>query len=233
MVNIGTFDLDNRAAIVAAIDKEPLKSSMRALEMGADVLEIRLDLLDITDPEVACHILREVRSKTYLPCIATNRLHKEGGKCTSSERERTGLLENILACTDAIDIELSADEECRDRLIKKAKELGKTVIVSSHFFESTPDSETMQRVIDSSLAAGCDIAKLAVMPQDTHDTLRLLELSLRNKDVCTIAMGNIGRHTRVIAPLYGSKLTYAAVSAEVAPGQLPVDELRKAMETIS
>jgi len=50
--------------------------------------------------------------------------------------------------------------------------------------------------------------------------------------VCTIAMGKLGKHTRVIAPFYGSVLTYASVESTMsaAPGQLPVDELKKVME---
>ena len=44
--------------------------------------------------------------------------------------------------------------------------------------------------------------------------------------VCTIAMGDLGRHSRVIAPIYGSVMTYGYMDAPTAPGQLRVDELK-------
>jgi len=40
-------------------------------------------------------------------------------------------------------------------------------------------------------------------------------------------MGNIGKHSRIMAPIYGSLLTYGYVRNPVAPGQMRVDEIRK------
>jgi 3-dehydroquinate dehydratase-1 len=40
-----------------------------------------------------------------------------------------------------------------------------------------------------------------------------------------IAMGNIGRHLRAVAPLYGSVLTYGFVAKSTAPGQMSLAEL--------
>ena len=52
-------------------------------------------------------------------------------------------------------------------------------------------------------------------------------ITLRSKGaVCTIAMGDLDRHSRVIAPIYGSVMTYGYVDAPTAPGQLRVDELK-------
>jgi 3-dehydroquinate dehydratase-1 len=47
-------------------------------------------------------------------------------------------------------------------------------------------------------------------------------------------MGDLGKHTRVIAPFYGSVLTYASVENTILtpPGQLPVDKLKKIMELL-
>jgi 3-dehydroquinate dehydratase-1 len=71
-----------------------------------------------------------------------------------------------------------------------------------------------------------------------RDVLDLLRVTLDARDagraVCTIAMGEPGKHTRVIAPFYGSVLTYASVegAASAAPGQLPVNKLKKIMELL-
>jgi len=83
-----------------------------------------------------------------------------------------------------------------------AKNSGKTVIISTHDFQSTPGNEVMEGVIRASLDAGADIAKLAVMPNSLQDVLRLLDVTLKaNGPVCTIAMGEKGKHSRVIAPV--------------------------------
>ncbi|KGK99143.1 3-dehydroquinate dehydratase [Methanococcoides methylutens] len=232
MVSIGNFDLDKRAAIVAAINEDPLTQAKAAADMGADILEIRLDLLGINTPENAADILKKLRSDTELPCIATNRLQTEGGNWEGSEEDRLNLLEEILVLTDAIDVELSADQHLRDKLVKKAKEEGKTVIISSHDFESTPDKTTIRNILERSKQAGADIAKLAVMPNSMQDVLDLLEVTLSEDNVCTIAMGQLGKHTRIVGPFYGSKLTYASVSSAVAPGQLKVQELKIALEML-
>ncbi|CAG0981854.1 partial 3-dehydroquinate dehydratase, partial [Methanosarcinales archaeon] len=50
--------------------------------------------------------------------------------------------------------------------------------------------------------------------------------------VCAIAMGEIGKHSRVMAPLYGSVMTYGYVDIPVAPGQLRVDELKNMLKIL-
>jgi 3-dehydroquinate dehydratase-1 len=232
MVSIGNFDLDKRAAIVAAISEDPLTLARAAADMGADILEIRLDLLGINTSEDAADVLKELRSDTGLPCIATNRLQAEGGNWEGSEDDRITLLEEILPFTDAIDVELSADTGLRERLVEKAKKTGRTVIISSHDFESTPDKPIIRNILELSRQAGADIAKLAVMPNSMQDVLDLLEVTLNEDNVCTIAMGQLGKHTRIVGPCYGSKLTYASVSSAVAPGQLKVQELKIALEML-
>jgi 3-dehydroquinate dehydratase-1 len=49
-----------------------------------------------------------------------------------------------------------------------------------------------------------------------------------------MAMGELGRHSRVIAPLYGSRIGYAPVRAEdaTAPGQFDLSTLRDLIETV-
>ncbi len=82
----------------------------------------------------------------------------------------------------------------------------------------------MKATLEEAFLAGADIAKLAVMPHSMRDILDLLEVTLDAemlvRAVCTIAMGKLGKHTRVIAPFYGSVLTYASVESTVsaAPG---------------
>ena len=218
MAILGGINLNR--SIVASIGKNPLDSAMKAKELGADILEIRIDLLEV-DPEPLINEIKELG----LPIIITNREKHDGGEWDGSEDDRINLLISLLPLADGVDIELCAKK--RDFVVKKARSLGKTIIVSTHDFEKTPELEFMIGILEESFAAGADIAKLAVMAKSLEDVLRLLEATLRSKgDVCTIAMGEKGRHSRVVAPIYGSVMTYGYVGTAIAPGQLRVDELK-------
>ncbi len=109
MTQIGSFDLEKKTAVVAVILEKPLENSKKAAEKGADILEIRLDLLGIRNPERAAEVIREIKAETGLPIIVTSRSGAEGGKWDGEEEDRTGLLINLLSLKDgpdAIDIEL-------------------------------------------------------------------------------------------------------------------------------
>ncbi len=222
MVRIGNLTLNR--SIVAAIGE--VNSAKRAKELGADILELRIDLLEAD----ARQVLQDIK-KTGLPVIITNRMKQEGGKWEGSEDDRIRTLNSLLPMADAVDIELCAKD--RDRVVKKARDIGKTVIISTHDFQRTPVNDVMKGIISDSFAKGADIAKLAVMPDSLEDVLRLFDVTLHAKGaVCTIAMGETGRHSRVIAPVYGSVMTYGYVEKPTAPGQLRVDELKQLLKLL-
>lgn len=222
MVRIGNVTLNR--SIVAAIGE--VNSAKRAKELGADILELRIDLLEVD----ACQILQDIK-KTGLPVIITNRMKQEGGNWGGSEDDRIRTLNSLLPMADAVDIELCAKD--RDIVVKKAGDIGKTVIISTHDFQRTPVNDVMKGIISDSFAKGADIAKLAVMPNSLEDVLRLFDVTLHAKGaVCTIAMGETGRHSRVITPVYGSVMTYGYVEKPTAPGQLRVDELKQLLKLL-
>jgi 3-dehydroquinate dehydratase-1 len=49
-----------------------------------------------------------------------------------------------------------------------------------------------------------------------------------------MAMGEAGRHSRAVAPLYGSKIGYAPVRPEnaTAPGQYDLETLRELIDQL-
>ena len=80
---------------------------------------------------------------------------------------------------------------------------------------------------------GAKIAKIAVTPSSLKDNLTILDFLLdAEMPLCMIAMGQIGRHLRAVAPLYGSVLTYGFVSQAVAPGQMSIAELRSSLKLL-
>ncbi|MFP4654516.1 MAG: type I 3-dehydroquinate dehydratase [Methanohalobium sp.] len=230
-VSIGEVDLQKKTGIVASIGGEPVDSSITAKQLGADILEIRFDLLNILTSEDAWDTIEKIRSKVNLPFIATLRSREEGGNWSGTERDRINLLLDIIPSVDAVDIELSAPE--KNWVIKSAGNADVTVIVSSHKFTSTPSVKEMYAVLDRCHDSGADIAKLAMMPETMQDVLDMLQVTIDfPKPISTISMGELGKHSRIISPCYGSVLTYGSVTSAVAPGQLRIDKLKECMEMV-
>ena len=93
--------------------------------------------------------------------------------------------------------------------------------------------EDMKHMLNEAHEADADIAKLAVLAHTKQDVLNVLQATANSeKPVCTIAMGEIGKHSRIVAPCYGSCLTYGVIAKAVAPGQIKIHELKSAMEIL-
>ena len=225
-MRIGDVEL-NTPKIVGVINS--FDEVEMAEKAGADILEIRMDL--IPKKEDVISFFKDVTNVTSLPIIATNRLKGEGGSFIDSEDQRISMLVSVMEYASAVDIELSAAE--RDFVTDKARNSGIVSIVSYHDFAETPTKEQMLEILKEARRIG-DIPKLAVMATSLSDVISLLEVTLQaQKPLCMIAMGSIGKHSRVIAPIYGSALTYGRVSgAAKAPGQLSVRELRNTLDTL-
>jgi 3-dehydroquinate dehydratase-1 len=204
-----------QSRIVAVLGAEGAQGVTAASE--ADMIELRLDL--VNEPIQA---IKAVRLATTKPIIATNRLKTEGGMFQGSERERIELLLQAAPFADFVDIELLAEQ--RDEFMAR---VNKPVIVSYHDFLGMPDEDEMATILEKMKKTGAIYAKIAVTPKNLRDNLRILGLLLdADMPLCMIAMGNIGRHLRAVAPLYGSVLTYGFVAKSLAPGQMSLAELR-------
>jgi 3-dehydroquinate dehydratase I len=85
-------------------------------------------------------------------------------------------------------------------------------------------------------AIGADIIKMVTYAESVEDNLRLLNLLAygrrRGQEMIAFCMGAMGRPSRIMAPLFGSFLTYASLEAgaESAPGQLTAGEMKQLWE---
>ena len=200
-----------------------LKSAKKALEMGADLLEFRIDALEEPDADKVRDIIETIDH----PLIATNRMSSEGGFFDGSEEERVEILLEAAKASDFVDVELKTAEKYRSKIIKASK----TSIVSFHDFKKTPTLEELLDVVKSEKEIG-DIAKFAVMPKDIKDTLLVLEVLSRVQNTVGISMGDLGRYTRIVAPLFGSPITFASFNRESAPGQLDIESTKHILNKI-
>lgn len=215
------------AAATADLSDEP------AAREAADLLEYRLDL-----GEATLDALSEYAGE--LPVLVTNRPTWEGGEAADTPG-RLDALETAAAFdhVTALDIEL-ATLEAGDgtAVLDRAAAEGVSVVVSTHDFEQTPSKDDLRDLLTRASEYG-DVAKLAVTAQDRGDVLDLLsvthELTEAGETVATMAMGEAGRHSRAVAPLYGSKIGYAPVDPAdaTAPGQYDLSTLRLLVDQLA
>ena len=135
-----------------------------------------------------------------------------------------------------LDLELASDASFRRQVWERR---GKTrIILSWHDFAGTPGTIRLEAVLEEMLAAEADIVKLVTLAREPADNLRMLGLIPRaramGKDIIAFCMGPLGKWSRVAAPLLGSWLTFApfSKSGASAPGQLPVNDLKRLWRTL-
>lgn len=223
--------MDFASFVLAAATADLSEAS--AARAHADALEFRMDGAD--EP------LEALRAyKGELPVIATNRPAWAGGGAATGT-DRLEVLETAARMQDvgAIDVELETVERGdAASLLGVARETDTSVIVSTHDFDRTPDAETCRSLLARAGDRG-DVAKLAVTATAPGDVLTLLQVTLdatrSGETVATMAMGDAGRHSRAIAPIYGSRIGYAPVDASraTAPGQFDLATLRSLIECLT
>jgi len=194
-----------------------LKASKYSIVAGADLLELRIDFIENPDPDDINHLIQEIN----FPLIATNRRKEENGFFKGSESDRIEIILEAAKVAEIVDIELGTDPDDLKNVLKTAS----MSIVSYHDFEKTPDKDFLLEIVEKELKLG-DMAKFAVMPKRMADTLIVLDVLSQVENTVGISMGDIGSYTRVVAPLFGSPITFASYENSSAPGQLNIKTTR-------
>ena len=187
------------------------------IDKGADVLEFRMDALDNPNSKEIKEIIEEIN----FPMIATNRIASEGGSFKGSEEERVNLLLECIDLVDYVDIELQSD----DKYISLLNEGSAKTIISYHDFEKTPDLDEIDYIVEKEKELG-DIAKVAFMPKDLDDTLKVLAILSHYSNTIAISMSDLGSYTRVMASKFNSPITFAAGTDVTAPGQIDIETMK-------
>lgn len=196
----------------------------------ADVVEFRMDSAEDPIAQLAAY-------DGELPIIATNRGQWFGGEAHDSGRLDALFEAAKFDAVRMVDIEL---ETARGTswVLEAFQREDVELIISFHEFDGTPDLPTLKAIFEDCARYG-DIAKVATFANDHTDTLNMIQaVNDATKDglrVAGISMGEVGRHTRAVAPIYGSKLGYAPLKSdesEYAPGQIPIDELASLIDAL-
>ena len=140
-----------------------------------------------------------------------------------------------VAVAVAVDVEIDRAES--GSLIASAREAGVPVVASHHDFESTDSAERLLKTFAAMSEAGADVAKVAMMPQTPADVLRLLEATAAADaslpvPVLGIAMGLLGRTSRIMGADFGSCATFAQIGRASAPGQIEASVLAEILDRV-
>ena len=185
----------------------------------ADLVEVRLDLVDRPDPIGAIEGRRR-------PVLVTCRAAWEGGGFQGSEEERERILSEAQnAGAEFVDVEARA--EFVATITRRRR--GRGIVLSLHAF-GDPPSDLLERA-RAMRSTGAEIVKIAIEARCLSDTLALIRLASEHDfsdpdgidGHVLVAMGQPGVATRVLAARLRNRWTYAGDG--VAPGQIPAARL--------
>lgn len=219
-----------------------LEQMRRVMLERPDLIEWRVDhyagIADQADVLQLCGLL--AAAAQGVPLLFTVRSAREGGQPIAlSDDEVAGLC--VAACGTGsiglVDRECDAPRAGLERVHAAARASGTLLIVSHHDTRETPGEEALYAKFIEAGGLGGDIVKVAVTPKSPDDALTLLRVTCRaartlDQPLISMAIGTLGVLTRIVGWQFGSSVTFAAGQEGSAPGQLPVEDLRKLLALI-
>ena len=163
--------------------------------------------------------------------LFTFRTKEEGGEQTISlDAYRDLYLVVANQGVDMVDLELARVEFLGRAFVQTLKEANTKIVMSSHNFEQTPVDGDLVFRVNVMKQLGADIGKIATMPKQLQDVLRIMGLvskvrGFHEMPLAVMAMGDLGKVTRISGEVTGSVFTFGSLDEASAPGQIPVEQL--------
>lgn len=229
--------------IMGRTKEDVLKEAKMIVTYSPHIIEWRADYLEEVVPNGDTHnqILSEIREIVgEIPLLYAFRTLEEGGKEIEEEAYKDLVLDiaNGGIC-DLLDVEVfTLKTKARDIVDEIHSFTNVKVIGSYHNFELTPD--TAELVYRFSVIDNCnaDILKISTMPRKKKDVMRIMTATILTnarpncKPLVGIAMGRLGRPTRIMGAFTGSAITFAEAGRPSAPGQIDITELSGLLESL-
>jgi len=224
-IKIGSIKLGKRPIIAAALSDKDVKLLKPDDISRIDLIELRIDMFKNLSESYVIKIFSNLKAKTSKPVIATIRHISEGGSTFIDEDKRYTLFKAVISIVDAIDIEIQT--KLFNKIVKLSHNYKKPIIASYHNLKKAPDDAFLLKMLSKSGHAAADITKIALKVRNMNDVARLLFFTFehRKDNLITISMGDAGRISRVINPLFGSLITYGYIGNSTAEGQMHVKQL--------
>jgi 3-dehydroquinate dehydratase-1 len=214
----------------------------RVLAKKPDIVEWRADYFaDIGSKDAVIGLGRQIKAALGdVPLLFTIRSAREGGQEIPIGDDEVVALHAAMCrggIADIVDFELGNPIERLRQVRTESRASGTGMIMSYHNFQSTPPSGELTEKFAQAEQQGADVAKVAVMPQDLDDVLRLLSATFSASKrlkipLISMSMGSLGSLSRLCGWMFGSTATFAVGAASSAPGQIAIDELRAALDIL-
>ena len=199
----------------------------------ADIIEWRADFLgDIESILQAAPFIFEKFKDFSL--LFTVRTANEGGNISISKKDYVTLLKKVAKLgPDYIDIEYFSYRKALPQLL----EFKEKIVLSYHNFFESPTDLTARMMKMQREETG--FVKVAIMAQRECDVLDLLQITRDftmeyGPKFIGIAMGELGKISRVAGVLTGSVWTFVALDKEEgsAPGQLTLPQMLDVLDAL-
>ncbi len=242
----------NRPLVCVSIEghtvKECIKAAGLAALAGADMLEIRFDLLYLAkvqhnddsdsenDQKVKFELvpkevsevdvkdtIKKLKEAIEQPVIFTCRSKEEGGFFPGTEEERIEILSKAIESKVSwIDLEINLDSKSRKKLFEDATKSKTKIISSFHDINQTPDADKIVSLVEENHESG-DLIKLCFKTNDYHDGIEIVTACWNLKDsphkISLMGLGPSGDWTRLHAPLLNQALVYATLESDFHLGK--------------
>jgi 3-dehydroquinate dehydratase-1 len=200
-----------------------LKSSLKR----SDYVEIRFDFMEPNKVPLALNLIKDHLSR----CICTLRPRSEGGKFSSSEKNRISILK-LIAEYDPYLLDVEYNTIRKNKALQQYLRKTKTgLLISWHDFSKTPNISFLKSM-RKKMAKFSKNIKIVTTAKSIKDTLGILSLYKfqNNTNLIAFAMGDYGRMSRILCTQLGSPYTYVSLGKPVAPGQFSLDEIKSVFE---
>jgi 3-dehydroquinate dehydratase type I len=219
------------ARICVSILPKTVPEALRLIEKAevahTDFIEVRIDRLE--DCLENHRGLADLAAHGKTPKIATDRSSR-----TETE-QRQILLSSAKSGFEYVDAELSTPQ-LKDS-VKELKTLGAKSIVSFHKFDGSLSVSELNSVLEREISSGAEVCKIVTTAKQVEDNLTALNFvsaaSRKAKVVC-FCMGELGKVSRLLSPLFGGFFTFASLEqgSETASGQMTIQEMKAAYELL-
>ena len=210
---------------VSIAEKTPkkLRQTLTKALKKSDYAEIRFDFLNPNSVPEALHLIR----KDLRKCVCTLRPIREGGKFSSSEKNRISITK-LIAEYDPFLLDIEYETLRKNKSLQRyLKNTNTSTLVSWHNFKQTPTISILKKKL-LEMKKFSNNVKIVTMAKSINDGSRVLSLYNNSKNVKLIAfsMGNLGKMSRLLCLLLGSPYTYVSLGRPIAPGQFSLDEIK-------
>ncbi|MCS6884427.1 MAG: shikimate dehydrogenase [Acidobacteriota bacterium] len=224
--------------IAVSISAKTLDQALQHIsevQVKTDLIELRLDLIKDFNPYLdAKRVLSAAVAASNVPIIFTFREQPNSSNSSKScdfisELRNLISLRTLPLARDYFDFDCSHKCDVTFYLYKVYSELfGRSarVIASYHDFNGIPTN--LDDLVIKLKSTSADVIKIAVTAGNFEDNVRILRI-LRDSSLpmISLAMGEFGKPSRLLALLGGSFLTFACTkpALETAAGQFTLEEL--------